>query len=147
MTIAEIRARRAAITPGEWYRYMRGVMVKDYSTDTGVAHVAVANQIGTDNIMDAPQGTSNATFIAAAPADIDYLLATIDKLAAAQKHLIDELRELQESMVQDMVEAESIPATALKSVEGWYGAYIGICRTYSEWLGREIKQAVQDAHL
>lgn len=83
MTIAEIRARRAAITPGEWYRYMRGVMVKDYSTDTGVAHVAVANQIGTDNIMDAPQGTSNATFIAAAPADIDYLLATIDKLAAA----------------------------------------------------------------
>jgi len=76
-TIAEIRARRAAITPWEW---------KAIVTEDGFAQIMSGDRcVHFTGDMENTTGQDHAdeAFIAAAPADIDHLLATIDKLAAA----------------------------------------------------------------
>lgn len=76
-TIAEIRARRAAITPGEWEA---GVEV---TTDRYIVTAKFQSDPQFGMAVCKCNVSHDARFIAAAPADIDHLLATIDKLAEA----------------------------------------------------------------
>jgi len=73
-TIAEIRARRAAITPWEW---------KAIVTEDGFAQIMSGDRcVHFTGDMENTTGQDHAdeAFIAAAPADIDTLLAEIDQL-------------------------------------------------------------------
>ena len=74
MTIAEIRARREAITPGKW---------KAIVTEDGFAQIMAGDRcVHFTGDMENTTGQDHAdeAFIAAAPADIDTLLAEIDQL-------------------------------------------------------------------
>lgn len=83
-----IRARRAAITPGVWFPVSLAYMVGVLSPETG-------KPVAT--IDGGPRMNADAAFIAAAPADIDTLLAMVDKLAVQS----DEARRLLEAVTAE----------------------------------------------
>jgi len=79
---APIKARRAAITPGEWIVEYREQPCKDGSTYYEPVITTAEIDIALVYTPDDCEICANATFIAAAPADIDALLAEVERLTA-----------------------------------------------------------------
>ncbi len=70
--IAEIRARLAAATPGPWVMYTRRESGHRTWSMSFVVHPSVGH------VADDIERPADAALIAAAPADLDYLLALVD---------------------------------------------------------------------
>ena len=75
--LAEIRTRRAAITPGVWSASWA------WGKSGGVYNAWAEAPFTSGTCLEdvAPQAEADATFIAAAPGDVDTLLAMVDALA------------------------------------------------------------------
>jgi len=88
--LQEIKARRAAITPGEWWVEYREYFVND------VAHyapVVTTSEIDIADILHDPDAddtlNADAEFIANAANDIDALLAEIERLQRVSDWISD----------------------------------------------------------
>lgn len=91
--LAAIKARRAAITPGVWSAsWAWGKSGEAYN-----AWAEAPFTSGTCLSDVAPQAEADAAFIAAAPADVDALLAMVDALTVERDALATQLREAQDA--------------------------------------------------
>ena len=72
--LAAIKARREAVTPGVWNEVFSAVFVE--------GEQVVVTRLG-------EQGEADAAFIAAAPADIDTLLAEVERLTGERNGLAE----------------------------------------------------------
>lgn len=79
--LEEIRARRAAITPGVW----RAAVWQQRRTVELEVHAHVTHAIAR---LIPPNDEANQTFIAHAPADVDLLLAELDHATKLIGHLM-----------------------------------------------------------
>ena len=97
----DIRARRAAITTGEWFPVSLAHIVGVLSSETG-------QPVAT--IDGGPRMNADATFIAAAPGDVDTLLAMVDALTGERAHLYEAGKDMQEQRDGWREEAEKARA-------------------------------------
>ena len=105
----DIRARRAAITPGVWY-----VELRDASFYEGEEYVNAVVTTGDSDIAGLgaeEQCHAAAAFIAAAPADIDTLLASVAALTAERDALTAQLAQAQRELAQTTDERDEEWAT------------------------------------
>ena len=90
--LAAIKARRDAVTPGVWSAsWAWGKSGEVYN-----AWAEAPFTSGTCLEDVAPQAEADATFIAAAPADIDTLLAMVDALTGERDALAAQLEQAQQ---------------------------------------------------
>ena len=91
--LAEIRTRRAAITPGVWTAYRRHMV--GFPADEYV-HVECGGELIADcGESTVEQAHADAAFIAAAPGDIDTLLAMVERLQQLQSGARKDIEYLQ----------------------------------------------------
>jgi len=93
--IEGIRARRAAITPGPWQSELEGDRFTVWSQNAWTWQEVVS----TDHLNPSTRDAENAKFIAAAPADIDALLAEVERLRTIAATVAADLRrEMDDAM-------------------------------------------------
>lgn len=90
----DIRARRAAITSGVWSASWA------WGKSGGVYNAWAEAPFTSGTCLEdvAPQAEADATFIAAAPADIDTLLAMVDALTGERDALAAQLAQAQREL-------------------------------------------------
>ena len=130
----DIRARRDAVTPGVWSAsWAWGKSGEVYN-----AWAEAPFTSGTCLEDVAPQAEADATFIAAAPADIDTLLAMVDALTGERDALAAQLEQAQQELASGKpVPSQSENAAAearIKRIDELYVRYsLGGCYAVSEW--------------
>ena len=132
MSVDDIRARRAAITPGVWY--VDGLNICSRWSDS----------LGDDDSTICEMGGSDAdaAFIAAAPADIDTLLASVAALTAERDALTAQLAQAQRELAAVPVDAiRKMRFDAEVELHGYTNAEL------DEWLDAEQDTANAAAEL
>ena len=133
MSVDDIRARRAAITPGVWY--VDGLNICSRWSDS----------LGDDDSTICEMGGSDAdaAFIAAAPADIDTLLAHVAAVTAERDALAQQLRQAQAQLA-------AVPVDAMRLLlwgDATQPGYANAVGTVGDWLIAEQDAANAAAEL